>query len=95
MGKSKRPELVPKSWNDCIHIADRFGTTAEWYQEFGKKLPITPVERIELENMLKLMAAGNRKRCVMDIPPDASLERLAVKVINHLGDEVMKVFKVT
>jgi len=74
--KSKRPELVPKSWNDCLHIADRFGTTAEWYQEFGKKLPLTPAERIELQNDLKLMAAGNRRHCVMDIPPDASLARL-------------------
>ncbi len=74
--KSKRPELVPKSWNDCLHIADRFGTTAEWYQEFGKKLPLSPAERTELENDLKQMAARNRKLCIMDVPPDASLARL-------------------
>ena len=76
VSKSKRPELVPKSWNDCIHIADRFGTTAEWYQEFGKKLTLTLEERAEMQNDLKLMAAQNRKRCIMDVPPDASLARL-------------------
>jgi hypothetical protein len=83
--KSKRPELVPKSWNDCLHIADRFGTTAEWYQEFGKKMPLTPAERIELLSDLKQMAAQSGRRCIMDIPPDASLRRLQKRANSRNG----------
>jgi hypothetical protein len=83
--KSKRPELIPKSWNDCLHIAEHFGTTDEWYKEFGKKMPLTSAERTELLADLKKYAANCRWKCVMDIKPDASLARLHKRAVGRNG----------
>jgi hypothetical protein len=75
---NRRPDLIPKSWNDCLHIAHRFGTTAEWYANFGKALRLTSKERAELEEDLKRYDADAKSRhpCVMDIKHDAALTRL-------------------
>jgi hypothetical protein len=74
--KSKRPDLTPKSLKDNLHIAEIFGTTIEWHEQFGKRMSLTAAEKAELENDLKRLAAECRRRCVMDMERDKALEKI-------------------
>ncbi len=74
--KIVRPDLIAKTYRERFHTSYFWGTLHEWYEHLVNHHQLSAAERAEVKQLVNRHAAGCIHRCIMDIKPDAALQRV-------------------